>query len=218
MSGGLIRAKDIQSDDVLDKIFKAWVSHRVEDLPIRELRILERMEYADAKLREGGVASIYKNLVEDMRERFKDHAVGNVEETTNSGMLSTRTIESDIARAKRFFLSARPREDKEYARGKYIEWGERKLWKLDEEEDNVGYVLLFDKLSKLQQFHKEDIERPDYSAVQPPPIMVVVSPADIGVPLIDNLEEEIRILSAPKVAPTRSTQNFDEAEVVGGDE
>jgi hypothetical protein len=207
MSRGMIRAKDVIVDDVLDRIFKAWLAHKIEDLSLQDRWILERMEYIDACLKEGGVRSIYKNLVEDVYQAFACHDI------------TRRTIETDIARTKKFFLTTRPREDKDYARGKYIEWGQRKLWKLDAEGDNLGYIMLYKELSKLEGFHKEDIERPDYDSVQPPPIMVVVNPADIGVPLIDNLDEELRILSMPKGSSRNNdTLDVDDAEVLNGDE
>lgn len=202
MSRSLIRAKDIIVDDVLDRIFKAWIAHKIDDLSLQDRWILERMEYIDAILKEGGIRSIYKNLVEDAYEAFKSHDI------------TRRTIESDIARTKRFFLTTRPREDKDYARGKYIEWGQRKLWTLDEEKDNLGFIMLYKELLKLEGFHKEEIERPDYDAVQPPPVMIVTEPTDIGVPFIDNLDDEIRLLNMPK-AVYRNTDTIPEADQDG---
>lgn len=108
MSRGMIRAKDIQPDDVLDRIFKAWIRHKVdEELSLQDRWILERMEYIDARLSEGGTRAIFSNLVEDVYENFKAHNI------------TKRTIETDIARTKRFFLVVRPRDDKEYAKGMY---------------------------------------------------------------------------------------------------
>jgi hypothetical protein len=196
---GLIRGRDIKADDVLDRIFKAWIEHKIGDLELNDRWILERMEYIDARLKEGGERSRYKNVVEDTYEAFKCHDI------------TKRTIETDIARTKRFFLTTRPRTDKEYARGMYIEWGQKKLWKLDEDGSDKAYVALFNKLTDLEGFNKEDIERPDYDAIQPPPMMVIMDPAQIGVPVIDNLEEEIRILNLPKAKP-RNTKNIEEAE------
>jgi hypothetical protein len=208
---GLIRAKDIIVDDVLDKIYKAYIGHKTETLVLQDQWLLERMEYADAKIREGGEASRPKNLIPEMQQYFKHHAIGD------ANALSTRTIENDIARAKRFFLSARPREDKEYAKGKYIEWGEKMLAKYERENDNIAWNILYNTLCKVQGFDKEDIERPDYAAIQPAPIFVVSDPADIGVPVIDDLEGIMKILTMPKGAMP-DTYAFDDAEVVGDDE
>lgn len=202
---GLMRAKNVQADDVLDRIFKAWLAHKLEDMPLQEIWLLERMEYADALIREGGARSIYKNMVEDMRQKFKHMEV------------TRRTIENDIARAKRFFLSARPRDEKEYARGKYIEWGEKMMWEAHEGGDSKAAAAFFKELGTIQEFKKEDIERPEYESVQPPPMMIIMDPAAIGVPVIDNLEEEIRILTKPK-GVNRNTDNIDEADQADGSE
>lgn len=205
MSRGLIRSKHIIVDDVLDKLYKAWIGHKVDELEIRDRYLLERMEYADAKLREGGEQSRYTNLVNDMLERFKTHEIGT------GLMLSTRTIESDIARAKRFFLSVRPREDKEYARGKSIEWLERLIWKAEEAGEFKAAAAFIKELDEIQGFKKDDIDLPDYDAVQPAPVMIITDLAELDIPIIDDLEGELRLLNMPK-AVYRNTQNIDEAE------
>lgn len=203
MNRGLIRGRDIIVDDVLDRIFKAWITHTIDDLSLQDRWILERMEYIDALLKEGGEGARYKNVVEFTYQAFKAHDI------------TRRTIETDIARTKRFFLTTRPREDKEYAKGKYIEWGEKKLAQLDRERDHKEWNKLFKELGELQGFKDEDIDAPDYSLLQPPPLMVTTDAADIDVPVIDNLEEEMRILRIPK-ANKRNTDNIDDAEDISG--
>lgn len=85
------------------------------------------------------------------------------------------------------------------------------LAKYEEKDDYLAWNMLFKELTRLQGFDREDVEQPDYDKLQPPPVMVLMDPADIGVPVIDNLEEELRILRAPKGA-TRNTDHIDEAE------
>lgn len=176
MHKSMVRPAFVQPEDLLDKLYKAWISHKIEELPLEEQRILERMEYADGKLRDGGTGSLYRNLVEDMVEKFKDQG------------LSKRTLENDIARAKRFFLSVRPREEKEYARGKSIEWLERLIWKAEAAEDFRAAALLMKELDEIQNFKKEDPNRPDYDKYERKPILVLSKATDIGLLEVDETE------------------------------
>jgi hypothetical protein len=205
MSGGLIRRKDIIVDDVLDRIYKAWISHTVdEDLDVADRFLLERMEYIYARLAHGGKRALYKNLVEDTYQAFNaSHDVIR--------SVTRRTIETDIARTKRFFLVARPRDEKEFGRGIAIEQGKRMLAKFEKAGKGKEWVALFKEVNALEGFHKEDLILPEYDSVQPPPLMVMTDPGDIGVPVIANLEEELRLLRIPKKT-NRNTDNIDEAE------
>lgn len=188
MAKSLIRPSFIQPEDLLDRLFKAWISHKIDELPNDEQRILERMEYADSKIKEGGVNALYCNLVNDMLEYFKDQK------------LSKRTIENDIARAKKFFASARPREEKEYARGKYIEWLERSYVKAEAAGEFKALAPMMRELKEIQNLHKEDPNRPDYEKYERKPILVMNDPTKLGLPVIDNLEEELAKLRGSKAA------------------
>ncbi|MGN8055647.1 hypothetical protein ACTJKN_05190 [Pedobacter sp. 22163] len=174
-----IRSSFVQPEDLLDRIYKAWLAHAIDKLPEVEQKVLERMEYADRKLTKGGVGSMYFNLLDDMEQYFKEHGV------------SRRTLENDISRAKKFFLSARPREDKEYARGKSIQWLERLIWKAEEECDFRAAALLMKELDEIQGFKREDPNLPDYEKFEIQPILVISDPTQLGVPQIENLEEEL---------------------------
>lgn len=186
MSKTLLRPSFIQPEDLLDKLYKAYLADKIEELPEQEQKVLERMEYADAKLREGGSVSRYSNLVNDMLHFFKGHNV------------TRRTIENDIARAKRFFLSARPREEKEYGRGKHIEWLERVIVEAREAGEFRALPGLFRELKDYQGYMKEDPNRPDYENFERKPILVITDPKQIGVPEIENLEEELAKLRGSK--------------------
>jgi len=201
MSAELTPFNDKQRDDALDRIYKAWLAHRIEeDLDLQDLWILERMEFIDARLRHGGKRAMYKNIVEDTYEYFK-----------KTHGITRRTIETDIARTRRFFLVTRPRTDKEYGRGISIEVGKRMLAKLEKYGKFKEWVLLYKELNSLEGFYDKDIEVPNMQEIQPPPLMVVMDPSQIGVPSIDNLEDEIRILSTPKSA-SRNTDHIEDAE------
>jgi len=195
-----IRPAFVQPEDLLDRIYKAWLAHRIEDLPLDEQKVLERMEYADAKLCEGGVGSQYRNLLNDMEEKFKEHQI------------TRRTLENDIARAKKFFLSARPREDKEYARGKTIQWLERLIWKAEEELDFKAAAVLIRELNEIQNFKKDDPNLPDYLKVNRQPILVLSDPVALGIPAIENMDEELRKLRGSQI-DFLNQQDIEEAEL-----
>ncbi|MHB8209103.1 hypothetical protein [Mucilaginibacter sp.] len=205
MSGGMMRGKFIQPEDVLDRIYKAWIEHKIDDLALQDRWILERMEYIDAILTEGGKRAVYKYLIEDVYEAFKAHDI------------TRRTIETDIARAKKFFLATRPREDKDYAKAKYIQWGELQLADYKARKQDKAWNALYKELGEIQGFKKDDIDAPDYSLLQPVPVMVVINPVDLGVPEILNLDEELRLLNLPK-SKIRDNDQFEEGEIVDGNE
>jgi len=197
MAKSLIRASFIQPEDLLDRLFKAWVAHKIEELPQDEQLILERMEYADAKIKEGGVNALYRNLIEDMLEYFKDQN------------LTKRTIENDIARAKKFFASARPKEEKEYARGKYIEWLERSYVLAEAAGEFKALAPMMRELKEIQNLHKEDPNRPDYEKYERKPILVMNDPTKLGLPEIENLEEELAKLRGSKAAYLEDAEEVD---------
>lgn len=178
----------IQPEDLLDRLFKAHLADKIDCLPSDEQKILKRMEYADELIRSGGKFMSYKNLVKQMAVKFKADEV------------TKRTLENDIARAKRFFLSRYKREDKEYARGVRVEWLDRLAAKAEKAGDFKASVAAIKEGNEVLSLKKDDPNLPNYEDLQPPPILIVSNPADIGVPVIDNLEEEIRILNLPKAS------------------
>jgi hypothetical protein len=200
----LIRGKDIQPDDALDRIFKAWVTDKTHELTLQDTWLLERMEYADAIMREGGERSRYTMMVNEMMAFFKHQN------------LTKRTIENDIARAKRFFLATRPREDKEYARGIHLEWLHRLIWKAEDAGDFRAAAALMKEKGEIEAFKKVEMDLPDMNAIQPPPVLITMNPQDIDLPVIENLEERLKALMTPKKDEKRNNQAFDEAEVVDG--
>lgn len=199
-----LRASFIQPEDELDRIYKAWLADKLDDLSLRDKWLLERMEYANKLLREGGKRSMYKNMVKDMLQYFKHHDV------------TSRTIDNDIARAKRFFLVAQPREDKEFAKGVHIEWLKRFIWKAEKKGDMKAVAMLMREKAEVEALKKDDIELPDYDKLQRQPILIITDLADINMPVIPNLEEELKKLRMSKSEYLKAnSEDIDYEEVDG---
>lgn len=201
-----MRASQIHPEELLDRIFKAWITDKIEELPPAEQKILERMEYADKKIRHGGKGSMYRNLLADMTQKFKEHEV------------TSRTLENDIQRAKRFFLSAYTREDKEYARGVHIEWLKRFIWKAEALDDFRSVAALMKEKSDVEALKTQDVILPDYSKLHRQPILVITNATELGVPEIENLEEELAKLRKPKTGLKFDSEEIEDAEIVKDDE
>jgi hypothetical protein len=93
---------------------------------------------------------------------------------------------------------SRPREEKKYARGKYIEWLERSYVAAEAAEDFRSLGPIMREIKEVSNLHKEDPNRPDYEKWECPPILVTSSAVDVGLPVIDNLEEELAKLRGSK--------------------
>ena len=182
----MVRASMVQPEDLEDRLYKAYISNKLDTLPDVERKVLERMEYADDLIRSGGKYMVYKNVVNEMISHFLDHEIVK------------RTIENDIARAKRFFLSNYKKEDKEYARGVRIEWLNKIAEEAREDGDFRSAVAAIKEGNDCLGLKKEDIDLPDYTKIERQPILIISDPALIKLPMIENLEEELRKLRSAK--------------------
>lgn len=179
----VIRTSKIRPEDLLDRLYKAWATNKIKDLPQDEQDILERMEFADDLIRSGGRYMFYKNVLTDMQAKFPD--------------VCKRTVENDIQRAKRFFLSKWKRDDKEYARGIRVEWLNRIAAKAEEDGEYIAAIAAIKEGNELLALKQDDPDLPAYDQVERQPILVMNDATKMGLPAIDPRElEKLRMSKA----------------------
>lgn len=181
---GLIKPRDIKGETTYDIILKAYLEHKTDLLSDELKQMLERWRKADSLIRSGELIKKGNNdIIRPYNvNRLKDYLVEHYG-------ISRRTADNDIAHAKRFFLSTYDRDDKDYARGIMIEWGETMMWEAHSLGDRKSAAAFFKTLAEMKGLLKDDPDLPDYSKVQLPTLIMIDDPSELGFEKIDNVEE-----------------------------
>ncbi|WP_316780386.1 hypothetical protein [Pedobacter antarcticus] len=174
-------------DTVLDRLYRAFLDHKTDQLSDEDKNILARITEVDKRFSEkllvtkkklkGGKKIQYerpynyKELVNWLIEKYD---------------ISHRQAYADIAMAKRFFLCGQTPEDKEFARGQQIEIG----WELYYEAKAHGQFMVanavYQEINKLQRLHVIDPEVIDREKMMPSEYIVTDDPAEIGFEKMEN--------------------------------
>jgi hypothetical protein len=186
-----IRPGDIKGNTAYDIIMRAWLSHKVKELPDEQRMMLERWEQADRLLRNGELVTI---ITEDgpVQKQGRFNVSKVVEWLREKYKISARTAYEDIHNTKRFFLSLEGRPDIEYDRIIAITRGEELLDKYDEKGDGKTVAAIFKEINKLKGLHEQTIEAPDYTEFQPPKYTVTGDATELGFDKVENEEELIK--------------------------
>ena len=195
--GKMLRPADIKGDTTYDIILRAWLGHKVAELPQELQDMVERWKMADRLIREGTIVYTdgarkttrytYAKLVEYLREKFK----------VNERQLSARQAYEDIRNAKLFFLSCEGREDIEYARGVAIDTGDMMMYAAFDKGDFISAAAFFKELNKIKGLHEQRSDVPDYAEFIPPMLTLVTDATELGFEKIENPDEVVkRILAA----------------------
>jgi hypothetical protein len=200
-----VRPGDIKGNTVYDIILKAWLGHKLTELPDEQRKMLERWEQADRLLRNGEMVTL---VTEDgpVQKHGRFNVSRVVEWLKEKYKVSTRTAYEDVHNAKRFFLSLEGRPEKEYERAVAITFGEALLERCEEKGDLKAAAALFKELNKIKGLHEQSIDAPDYAEFQPPKLVITSDPTELGFEKVENPDEIVkRILG-------ESRQSFLESE------
>jgi len=178
----MIRPKHVQDDSKYDIILKAWLGHKMDELPDELKKMVERWRDADDLLRNG--VTITAEQGGTPGKAFGSRAI--VDFLMQKHNISARTAWDDIASAKVFFLSHERRPDKEFARGVMIDLGRSMMHKAFETGDYKAAAAFYKELNAIQGLHDQDADVPDYAEFQPPAMVIVTNPAELGFEPIDN--------------------------------
>lgn len=212
MSKGLIRSSDIKGNTSYDVILRAWLDHKVHELPAELSGMIERWQMVDQLIRKGELLQkVTETGIIDYTKRFNYSDL--VEWLIEKYKISSRTAYEDIRNAKRFFLSCEGRGDLEYARGVSIEHGEQMMWAAFESGDFDAASKFFKELNVIKGLHEPLLDTPDYAEFTPPEFVIVSDPTELGFEKIDNQEEVVKRILNEKRAGFLDTEATD-AEVL----
>lgn len=200
-----IRPGDIKGNTAQDIVLKAWLSHKLDELPDEYKNMLKRWEQADRLLRDGEMVTL---VTEDgpVQKHGRFNVSKVVEWLKEKYDISTRTAYEDIHNAKKFFLSMEGRPEKEYERAIAVTFGEALMERCEEKGDMKAAVALFKELNKIKGLHEQSVDVPDYAEFQPPNLVITADPTELGFEKVENPDEIVkRILG-------ESRQNFLESE------
>jgi len=209
----LIRASDIKGDTPYDIILRAWLEHKVEQLPDDKRRMLERWRMIDKLIRQGEIVKVVddEGKISDQLKRFNFSSL--VEWIREGYNVSARTAYDDIKNAKRFFLCAEGTTDVEYSRGVQVEWGEMMMFKAFESGDFDAASKFFKELNKIKGLHDQRLDLPDYSEFVPPSFVITTDPTELGFDRIENKDEIVARIMNEKRAGFIDSEATDAEEV-----
>lgn len=193
-----IRPGDIKGNEVYDIILRAWLTHKLDDLPDEHKRMLERWDQADRLLRNGELVQLVTDDgIVEKQQRFNVSKV--VEWLKQRFSISTRTAYEDVFNAKRFFLSLEGRPDIEYERAIAIVRGDALLERYDERGDGKTVAALYKEINKLKGLHEQTVDVPDYrNEMMIPSFTITADPTELGFEKVENPEAIVKRLLGEK--------------------
>lgn len=183
----LIKPRDIKVETPYDAILKAFLSGQIEKLPDDQKKMLNRWRMANSLIRDGKLVKKGKKEITQPYSfsKLADFLVAEYK-------ISYRTAYEDIANAKRFFLSTYSKDDRDFARGIMIEWGEKLMFEAAGNGDFKSAAAFFKTLSDIKGLMKDDQDRPDYENINIPSFNLVADPSELGFPKIDDPDAAVR--------------------------
>jgi len=189
-----IKVEDIKGDSAYEVIQRAWLGHKIEGLLPEHRAILERWQDVDRLYRRGEVGEMSSDGKNRLTKRFTWRSI--VEWLVERHGISVRQAYEDVANSKRFFLFADGRTDVEYARGAALEHGRMMQWAAFDAGKFEAAAMFFKECNQVEGLHEHGAEVPDYADFQPPSLLVVADPSELGFEKIENVDEVVqRILN-----------------------
>jgi hypothetical protein len=198
MLNKLIKASDIKGDTAYDIILRAWLEHKVDNLPADKLAMLERWRMVDKLIRQGEIVTVINPEGEPEKKLMRYNFSSLVEWLRTGYNISARTAYDDIKNAKRFFLCCEGTTDVEYSRGVMIEWGENMMFKSFDSGDFDSASKFFKELNKIKGLHDQRLDLPNYDEFIPPTFIITTDPTELGFEKIDNKDEIVARILAEK--------------------
>jgi hypothetical protein len=182
----VIKLRDIPEDTPLDRIYKAFVAHKLDALSESDKEIHQRITEIDRQItarkpvkknirgKKVKYRTLYssKELCEWVVERFG---------------VSHRQAYIDIDMCKRFYLSTETREDKEYARGQRIAIGNELMFEAAAQGDYKSAAAFYKEINEITGLKRTDPETLNPEMLIPSDPIIVDDPSEIGFEPIENL-------------------------------
>lgn len=187
----IIKSRNIDPVTPYDRILKAWLANDLDSLSQTDKDILERITEVDKRYRKGYSMKVKaysildgKKYTESIKRpyRMKELAEWNAKRFG----ISLRQAYEDVKMSQKFFLFNEGREDKDFARGHMIQWGETLLAKAEHNRDFRAAAQLFKELRLIRGLDKFEDETWDPTKFEPVRPVIVMKASEVGFPEMDN--------------------------------
>src|SRR5690606_10517697 len=183
---GALRPRHVKGNSALDVILKAFLANDLDNLDQKHKDILERITEVDTRIRVGNVVIKTKfdyeqNAdVEDFRFTRPYRKRGLAEAQIARFGVSLAQAYGDIERAERFFLTTETRQDKEFARGMQIYWGEEAMARAQHDGDHRAAAMFYKELNRIRGLDRPDDDTVDLQDWRPIKPIIVSDPSQLG--------------------------------------
>ena len=191
---GELRPKHIKGDTILDRIFKAFLANKIDSLSPTDRGVYDRIREVDAQVRTGFVQKITKYDYDLQLEVEVSRINRPYQKLELAHWIMARFGVSqaqayiDIQMSQQFFKTFESKEDKDYARGMHIYWGERLMMEAHSAGDFRAASAFYKELSKVKGLHEKDHDIPDYKEFTPIKPVIETDASKLGFEKIENLE------------------------------
>lgn len=192
----LIRAKDVDIDGPLGRIYKAFLSNKVDQLRATDKALLTRMRRVDTLVREKKLHEEKRYNSEGVqfpfsfRRPYKKREI--VEWLQSEFGVSIRQAYLDVEMAQRFFHSFETSQDREIARGMAIETGEEMMARAEAAGDFRAAAAFYKELNQIKQLRTFQMDLLDPSEYIPTDPILVDDPSKLGFPALDEPVEDVK--------------------------
>lgn len=191
---GILRAKHVRDNTALDRILKAFLSNKIDDLSEVDKDILARISEVDARIRSGYTVVPTKwdeNLESDVQDNAKKYNRPYRKKELAEWQISRFGVSMaqayiDIDMAERFFLTTETKSDKEFARGLQIHWGEDAMARAQADGDHRAAAAFFKELNKIKGLEKFEDDGPELKDFRPIEQIIVDDPSELGFELVES--------------------------------
>ncbi|MDF2851691.1 MAG: hypothetical protein K0S31_2376 [Sphingobacterium multivorum] len=191
---GELRPKHIKGDTIMDRIFRAFLANKIDSLSETDQRVYERIREVDAQVRTGFVQKITKFDYE-LQLEVEIHRINRPYQKLELAHwimarfgVSQAQAYIDIQMSQQFFKTFESKEDKDYARGMHIYWGERMMMEAHGAGDFRAASAFYKELSKVKGLHEKDHDIPDYKEFTPIKPVIEPDASNLGFEKIENLD------------------------------
>jgi len=217
----IIRAKDVHIDGPLGRIYKAFLSNKVDQLRETDKALLKRMQRVDTLVREKKLHeeqrynSDGQPIQFSFRRPYKKREI--VEWLQSEFGISIRQAYLDIEMAQRFFHSFETAQDREIARGMAIETGEEMMARAEAAGDFRAAAAIFKELNTIKNIRTFQMDLIDPAEYIPTDPILVDDPARLGFPALEEPVEDVKARLLKKLKKGFIDSLVEDAETVSDD-
>lgn len=217
----LIRAKDVEVDGALGRLYKAFLTNKVGELRKSDQSLLTRMKRVDTLVREKKLHKEKRYNAEggqydfSFRRPFKKREL--VDWLQSEFGISIRQAYLDIEMAQRFFHSFETAQDRELARGLAIETGEEMMARAEAAGDFRAAAALFKELNQIKNLRTFQMDLLDPSEYIPTDPILIDDPARLGFPSLDEPVEDVKARLIKKLKKGFIETLVEDAETIDDD-